>query len=67
MILFTSSIQGEGKSFTAFHNAITLSNQNKKVLLIGVDLRNPQLHDYFKTDKNASGLTNFLVNKKEEI
>ncbi|OXA88970.1 GumC family protein [Flavobacterium hercynium] len=66
VILFTSSIQGEGKSFSAFHNAITLSNHNKKVLLIGVDLRNPQLHDYFKIDKNEAGLTNFLANKSND-
>lgn len=66
VILFTSSIQGEGKSFTAFHNAITASNLNKKVLLIGVDLRNPQLHDYFKINKNVSGLTNFLANKSDD-
>lgn len=66
VILFTSSIQGEGKSFCAFHNAITISNHNKKVLLIGVDLRNPQLHEYFNLDKNVLGLTNYLANKNED-
>jgi capsular exopolysaccharide synthesis family protein len=63
VILVTSSIQGEGKSFCAFHNAITLSNLNKKVLLIGADLRNPQLHDYFNLDKNELGLVNYLFDK----
>lgn len=66
VILFTSSIQGEGKSFCAFHNAITISNLNKKVLLIGVDLRNPQLHDYFKIKRNVLGLSNFLANKTDD-
>jgi capsular exopolysaccharide synthesis family protein len=66
VILFTSSIQGEGKSFCAFHSAITISNLNKKVLLIGVDLRNPQLHEYFNLNKSASGLTNYLSNKNED-
>lgn len=66
VILFTSSIQGEGKSFCAFHNAITISNLNKKVLLIGVDLRNPQLHDYFSIDRKASGLSDFLANKTDD-
>ena len=65
VILFTSSIQGEGKSFCAFHTAVTISNQNKKVLLIGVDLRNPQLHEYFNIDKNVLGLTNYLSNKSD--
>ncbi|WP_432221443.1 polysaccharide biosynthesis tyrosine autokinase [Flavobacterium sp. TMP13] len=64
-ILFTSSIQGEGKSFCAFHSAVSISNQNKKVLLIGVDLRNPQLHEYFKIDRNVLGLTDYLSNKSE--
>jgi capsular exopolysaccharide synthesis family protein len=66
VILFTSSIQGEGKSFSAFHTAITISNLNKKVLLIGVDLRNPQLHEYFNLDKSVLGLTNYLHNKSDD-
>ena len=63
VILVTSSIQGEGKSFCAFHNAITISNLNKKVLLIGADLRNPQLHDYFNLNKNELGLVNYLFDR----
>ena len=66
VILFTSSIQGEGKSFCAFHTAVSLSNHNKKVLLIGVDLRNPQLHEYFNLDKSILGLTHFLSNKTDD-
>jgi len=65
VLLFCSSIQGEGKSFCAFHNAVTISNLNKKVLLIGADLRNPQLHDYFNLEKSDFGLTNFLSNKSD--
>ena len=34
---------------------------NKKILLIGCDLRNPQLHKHIYEDKNAVGLVNFLV------
>jgi capsular exopolysaccharide synthesis family protein len=66
VVLFTSAIQGEGKSFCAFHNAIAMSNLNKKVLLIGVDLRNPQLHDYFNLDKNEAGLSDFLAGKSHD-
>ena len=66
VIFFTSSIQGEGKSFCAFHSAVSLSNHNKKVLLIGVDLRNPQLHDYFNIDKNVLGLTHYLSHKSDD-
>ncbi|MGQ7947236.1 polysaccharide biosynthesis tyrosine autokinase [Flavobacterium sp. WC2509] len=66
VILVCSSIQGEGKSFCAFHNAITISNLNKKVLLIGADLRNPQLHDYFNVEKSITGLSNFLHDNNED-
>ena len=66
IVMFTSSIQGEGKSFCAFHSAITVSNHNKKVLLIGIDLRNPQLHEYFNLKKSIFGLTNYLSNKSND-
>jgi capsular exopolysaccharide synthesis family protein len=66
VILFCSSFQGEGKSFCSFHNAITISNHNKKVLLIGADLRNPQLHEYFNVDKKSEGLTNYLSDTNED-
>ena len=65
VILVSSSIKGEGKSFTAYHTALTISHLNKKVLLIGADLRNPQLHDYFNENKNNPGLTHFLSNTKQ--
>jgi len=65
VILFCSAINGEGKSFCAFHNAVTISNLNKKVLLIGADLRNPQLHEYFNIKRSELGLTNFLSNKSD--
>jgi capsular exopolysaccharide synthesis family protein len=66
VVLYSSSIKGEGKTFSAYHSALTISNLNKKVLLIGADLRNPQLHDYFSVDKKTVGLSNFLSNKRED-
>jgi uncharacterized protein involved in exopolysaccharide biosynthesis len=66
VVLYSSSIKGEGKTFCAYHSALTISNLNKKVLLIGADLRNPQLHDYFSIKKNTTGLSNFLSNKRED-
>lgn len=66
VLLFCSSIHGEGKSFCAFHNAVTISNLNKKVLLIGADLRNPQLHEYFDIKRSELGLSNFLSNKSDD-
>src|SRR5690606_31880537 len=58
----TSTIKGEGKTFVAFNLALTLSLTGKKVLLIGADIRNPQLHRYLpENDKNNSGLTEYIV------
>ena len=37
-----------------------------KVLLIGCDLRNPQLHKYINYDKNVPGLVDYLVDNKTE-
>ena len=40
---------------------MTYSSLNKKVLLIGADLHNPQIHKYFGLDKSLTGLTNYLM------
>jgi capsular exopolysaccharide synthesis family protein len=61
VVLCTSSIQGEGKSFAAMNISLAMASLNKKVLLIGGDLRNPQLHKYLKIDKKKGGLVNYLM------
>ena len=60
VIFTTSSIKGEGKTFVSVNLALTLSSMNKKVLLIGADLRNPQLHKYLNILKKRTGLSNYL-------
>ena len=62
VILSTSSVKGEGKSFVALNISLALSSLDKKVLLIGADLRNPQLHKYLEIDKSIQGLTSYLHN-----
>ena len=62
-ILVTSTIKGEGKTFTAFNLAITLANTGKKVLIVGADLRNPQLQRYEEESYNWPGVSDYLVNK----
>jgi capsular exopolysaccharide synthesis family protein len=61
VILSTSTVKGEGKTFSALNLALTYSSLNKKVLLIGADLHNPQIHKYLNFDKSVSGLTNYLI------
>ena len=60
VILVTSTIKGEGKTFTTLNLSISFSMMNKKVLLIGSDLRNPQLHNYLNVKKEIIGLQDFL-------
>jgi capsular exopolysaccharide synthesis family protein len=60
-VIYTcSSIKGEGKTFVSLNLALTLSSLDKKVLLVGADLRNPQLHKYLNLNKNRLGLSNYL-------
>ena len=65
IIICTSTIKGEGKTFSAVNISLALSSLNKKVLLIGCDLRNPQLHKYINLDKSRRGLVNYLVDYKD--
>ena len=64
VILSTSSIKGEGKTITAFNTAASYVATGKKVLLIGADLRNPQVHKLLNIDRksNTIGLSNLLSN-----
>ncbi|MGV8135430.1 MAG: GumC family protein [Mangrovibacterium sp.] len=59
---------GEGKSFSSVNLASILALNDKKVLLIGADMRKPRLHQIFKSS-NISGLSTFLIgqSKYEEI
>ena len=64
IILVTSSIPNEGKTFIASNLAISLSLLNKRVLIIGLDIRNPQLNKVF--DRHSSkGITDYLGNPEQ--
>ena len=69
IILSTSSIKAEGKSLTAFNIAASYVASGKKVLLIGADLRNPQLHNFLNIERKSStkGLSNLLSNPSIEF
>lgn len=66
-VMVTSTIQGEGKTFVAYNLARTLANSEKKVLLVGADIRNPQLYRYLsREDKRKKGVTEFLTGAVED-
>ena len=68
VITVTSSIGGEGKTFTTMNLAAIFSLSGHKTVLIGGDLRKPKLHEDFKLDP-TKGLSSYLINKStlEEV
>ena len=64
VILFTSSVKGEGKTTVSMNSAVTLSS-NKKVIIIGADLRNPQLKRYVA--RGVLGLSEYLADEKTTV
>lgn len=60
VILTTSTTKGEGKSFISYNLAKSYSSLGKKVILIGADLRNPQLHSLLGVKRENKGLSTFL-------
>ncbi|MDO6470706.1 polysaccharide biosynthesis tyrosine autokinase [Maribacter sp. 1_MG-2023] len=59
-IFVTSSLKGEGKTFTSVNLGITLASEGNKVIVIGGDLRNPQLQRYQKNADHLNGLSTYL-------
>lgn len=59
-IFITSTVKGEGKTFISFNTVLALADTKKKILVVGADVRNPQLHRYLKNDKNQKGLSEYL-------
>lgn len=66
IILITSSVSGEGKSFVSTNLALSLAMINKKVVLIGLDIRKPMLSKYLNIESQY-GITNYLVDETISI
>ncbi len=60
VVMVTSSVKGEGKTLLSFNLSVAYASLNKKVLLIGADLRNPQLHNFYQLSINHKGLSDYL-------
>ena len=65
-IFVTSTIGGEGKSFISSNLSAVLALSNKKVLLVGADIRKPKIKEYIKIDLKK-GLTHFLMDEDLKV
>ena len=60
ILLLTSSIKLEGKTFISANLAITMAGLGKRVLLVDADMRKPRIHQLFGL-KKSPGLSDLLV------
>ena len=60
VILVTSCINGDGKSYVSSNTALSLAILGKKVVLVGMDIRKPMLATYFGL-KTKGHLTDYLA------
>jgi capsular exopolysaccharide synthesis family protein len=60
VFLITSSISGEGKTFTSINLASVLAMSGKRTLIVGADMRRPRIFSDFSLS-NETGLSTFLA------
>lgn len=63
-ILVTSSVSGEGKTFTSMNLASAMALGSKKTVVVDADLRRPKLASYFNGNGKI-GLSTYLIGKAE--
>lgn len=61
VVLLSSGMPGEGKSFTALNLANVFAHSDKKVLLMEFDLRKPKLSKTYQSEQK--GISNFIIDK----
>jgi len=77
VVFITSSVPGEGKTFLSTNLAMILASTNRRVVLIGADIRNPKLYSFFmgsqinnlsKVNKSKdAGLTEYLYDDQLRV
>ena len=64
-LFVTSTFSSEGKTFISVNLAATFALSGRRVLLIGMDIRNPKFGEYI--DVPSLGLTNYLSSGENNI
>lgn len=62
VILVTSTTTGEGKTFIASNLAVSLALLGKKIVIVGLDIRKPDLNKAFQLSRKEQGISQFLAN-----
>lgn len=66
VILVTSTLAGEGKTFVSINLAMSYALMNKKVILVGLDIRNPKLSQNMGLKKGL-GITSYLSGSEDDF
>ncbi|MBO5025748.1 MAG: polysaccharide biosynthesis tyrosine autokinase [Bacteroidaceae bacterium] len=66
VILFTSTVAGEGKTSIASNLGTSIAFIGKKVLIIGLDIRKPRLAKLFKLSDENMGISNFFTRRPDD-
>jgi len=67
IIFVTSTIKGEGKTFVSVNLALAMASPKHRVLVVGSDIRNPQLQRYNPQMKNTKGLSEYLYEEVTDV
>ena len=65
VILVTSTMSGEGKTFLASNLAVSLALLGKKVVIVGLDIRKPGLNKVFHISHRQHGITQYLASPQD--
>jgi tyrosine-protein kinase Etk/Wzc len=66
VVVFTSAVSGEGKTFVAINTALSFALLNKKVLIVELDLRIPRIRQYLHVE-GKDGITHYLSGLETDI
>ena len=67
VIYVTSSVKGEGKTFISINLALSLASASRKTIIIGSDIRNPQLQRYDESKRGSRGLSEYLYDSDLQL